>query len=214
MSEADLSQQAASHRRQTREEGQQAREQAQKEHNDKLMFRVTLASTVVAVIAAIAALWSGYEAHQTRVSDERPFLAVDFKQDDSGTSSNPDSLFPAFQMSLVAFGKTPAKQVQVRCEMQIDNEKKMVWDNGYGYKKFSFPYILPSRSVLIFCPLKDWPDSQKGDIRNYVILGVAKYEDETKREYLTPFCEEIFTLYRKIQRMGPCERDVKLPELK
>src|SRR5258707_10436882 len=98
MSEADLSQQAASHRRQTREEGQQAREQAQKEHNDKLMFRVTLASTVVAVIAAITAFWAWYEGHQTKGGDERTLLGVDFKQDESGKLFNPGNPISTFPM--------------------------------------------------------------------------------------------------------------------
>jgi hypothetical protein len=194
----------------------EAAERKQKKQSDQAMFLVTLASTLVAVFAAIAAFWSVYEAHQTRITDERPFLAVDFTQDNAKTSEQGEAgLFPPFHMSLVAFGKTPAKRVMVRCEMQIDDKKTMVWDDKYGYKRFAYPYILPSRSVNMFCPLKEPSQSQtSATIKNYVILGVATYEDETRRKYVTPFCEEIFMLYGKIEGIGPCERDVRLPELK
>lgn len=48
-----------------------------KERIDRATLVVGVASTFVAVVAAAAALWTGYEAHKTRIDDERPFVGVD-----------------------------------------------------------------------------------------------------------------------------------------
>jgi len=80
MTEPDLWQQSRIQDKQEREAEQLAKMQAQKVHNDRSMLRITLASTAVAVIAALGVLRSGYEAHKARIEDERPFLAVDFKR--------------------------------------------------------------------------------------------------------------------------------------
>ena len=44
---------------------------------EKATLMVTIASTVVAVATAGAAFWSGYEARNTRLDNERPFLSID-----------------------------------------------------------------------------------------------------------------------------------------
>ena len=48
-----------------------------REHSDRITFRVTLLSIFIAFLAAAAAIWTGYEAHKTRINDQRPFIAVD-----------------------------------------------------------------------------------------------------------------------------------------
>lgn len=84
---------------------------------DRISLRVTIASTVVAVIAAIAGVWTGYEAHQTRIEDERPFIAVDFTPDPTTAQMDLIDQLHFFDTHLVSTGRTPARKVQFTCGM-------------------------------------------------------------------------------------------------
>jgi hypothetical protein len=143
-----LSQQTACDKNHTREEEQLARVQAQKEHNDKSTLRVTLGGTAVAVIAALAALWSGYEAHKTRIEDERPFRAIDFKLIEGPPRAPLPFETPPFDISIVAFGKTPAENVSLRCSFDNSVDEPIKWDASIYHIRSNYPYILPGRSEL------------------------------------------------------------------
>jgi hypothetical protein len=91
----------------------------QKEHADRLMFRVTLASTIVAVVAAGAAVWTGYEARMTRIGDERPYVTMDLKAtlDEAKSARLNKTTRTRLHVSsdLTASGRSPARNVQISC---------------------------------------------------------------------------------------------------
>jgi hypothetical protein len=104
------------------------KESERKKLNDKIAHRVTFASITVAVIAATAAVWSGYEARHARIeaslsadrsyrlqqyafeSDHRPFVAVEPRKiaDSAGILA-----------SLTNFGRSPALRWSARCFVPV-----------------------------------------------------------------------------------------------
>lgn len=147
------------------------------EHSDKAMFRLTLASTVVAIVAAFAAFWSAFEAHQTRVEDARPFIAVEVKSLDS------DDLRTR-AVTLSTFGKTPAMYVNASCKSMLKVNEAWDWTNvATNANKEYIPYILPDRKETMLCPTENL--AAEGF---WVVLGLVRYQDIEGRQYQTPFC--------------------------
>jgi hypothetical protein len=197
------------------------REHAQavhKAHNDKAMLRITIASTLVAVIAAFGALWTGYEAHQTRIHDERPFVAIDASPDIpeamkfANEQMNPGDIMP-LQTLVTAFGKSPSERIHVACAVVADNPG-VKWNPTKDYGQWDFVYLLPSRSGEIACPYIGSPIIQpKHEGITFVQFGVAEYHDVSGNTFRTPFCQEILP-GTPIFHIEQCSESYGLPELK
>jgi hypothetical protein len=187
-------------------------EQQYKQHLDSLTFRVTLASTVVAVLAALAALWSGYEAHKTRIDDERPFIAVDVVP----VSETPSELGPPAINTISAFGKTPARNIKVSCISYPDPlESRIQWKSVTSPDNVQYPFLLPSRSIRILCPLSKLEhDSYNPSTLYpyYTELGIVEYSGANNDKYLTPFCVTMMT--GKDAIVIPCNGNHGLPDLR
>jgi len=192
---------------------------AQKEQNDRAMLRITLASTFVAVVAALAALWSGYEAHQTRIEDERPFVAIDASPEIPGAMKfagneqlAPGEIMP-LQTQVTAFGKTPSEHIHVMCAVVADNPK-IEWKPTKDYGEWHFPFLLPGRSGEIACPYVGPPSTRPkhADI-TYVQFGFTEYEDEAGSKFRTPFCQMILPGMPTFH-IEQCSESYGLPGLK
>jgi hypothetical protein len=193
------------------------REQQYKQHIDRLTFRVTLASTIIALLAALAAFWSGYEAHQARIDDERPFLAVDVTL----PTADDKIWIPVFgspkfiRTKITAFGKTPARNVDVTCESYPALlGDKVIWpvDKVEGDPTTKFPFILPSRTVQVSCPYaKSIPESERGIVISQ--YGVAQYQDDSNTTYQTPFCV-VAVQDEADPRVTQCPKSNGLPNLR
>lgn len=180
--------------------------QSVKQRIDSATLRVTVASTFVAVLAAIAALWSGYEAHETRIADERPFLAVDTTY--VGTSPYYDN----FQSKIVAFGKSPARRISVICDFVADDEAEhALWKPPKNDWSPTYPYLLPGRSIDIYCGVIHG-NPNDGDLMTE--LGVVSYYDENNTHYQTPFCFLLTPMKNAPILIQTCTKSRGLPELK
>jgi hypothetical protein len=179
-----------------------------KRHADSLMFRVTFASTIIALLAAAAAFWSGYEAHKARVDDERPFLAFDLVP----WGPNDKIISPILDAHVTAFGKSPARDIYLACATIHENDlMNVAWkpDNNYTYMNIS--YILPSRFAQISCASQP---VQKGKNEFDVIFGIVAYHDDAKHYYQTPFCFDIAVSPFTGPVTRPCTTDHGLPDLR
>jgi hypothetical protein len=186
----------------TESDQQDARDRDQKEHIDKLMFRVTLFGVLVTLIVGSAGFWAAWESRQTRIEDERPFVAFDFKN--VGPSG--------YQIELVDFGKSPARNIKFRCFYQPDGQSAP-WPKMPSGNEDNISYILPARSEQISC--RDTKGDQVADnFHSYLFLGVVEYQDEDGRDYQTPLCELAARLPDEPFLFLACEHDFQLPELK
>jgi len=181
-----------------------------KESVDKATLRVTIASTLVAVLAAAAALWSGYEAHKARVDDERPFLAVDVKP------KPPEEFIPAaptLHTEIVAYGKSPARKLQINCVTFLHNSSEDVpWHTPNNFVKLTFPFLLPARSIAIGCPLRK--DDRKDLYPNFIEMGIVQYEDDQQTHYTTPFCFNFIVTNNGPEQIRECLDSRGLPDLR
>ena len=187
-----------------------------KEKLDRAIFHVTLASSFVAVVAALAALWSGYEAHKTRVDDERPFLAVDVAPPGSKEAVVPGTfLSPTLRTHVVAFGKSPSRKIIVTCaQIRVSDLKSATWkwEPSKAYSTAAFPFLLPGRSAEIACAML--PSSGNGSVPAQFEFAVVQYEDEAQRAYQTPFCFGIVELAGTPPIVQPCVGSHGLPDLR
>ena len=142
------------------------REDTQRRHNARITSLVTFTSTFVAVVAAAAAVWSGYESHRSRIDDERPYVAVE-------GISGPDTV------KLNSFGKTPALNVQLLCMGQDEAH----WGALSNIVPLRLGTLMPSQSMIAFCIPKESVASNV-----YSAFGTVSYEDFNGTHYLTPFC--------------------------
>jgi hypothetical protein len=168
-------------------------------------LRVTIASTFIAVIATAAAIWSGYEAHQTRIDDERPFITP------ATAEQLPPSPFRRIQIN--NNGKSAAKNVHAICVSGVETPGSQVqWHPELpGAPGNNFPFLLPTTWVKFNCPLtaqNDLPNSGMA-----VELGVVEYEDVTGNRYQTPFCYT-FTFPYIDADVHECNEKRNLPEVK
>jgi len=177
-----------------------------KQRIDRSALHITIASTVVAVIAAAAALWSGYEAHKTRTNDERPFIAVDT------TYAGQPPYYENYQSKIVAFGKSPARKISVTCDFVLDDESESEeWNPTKDYSSAQYPYLLPGRSITLFCgTLHGTPND--GNLMTE--FGVVSYYDDNNTYYQTPFCSHMTPLVKSPIAIEPCSKSHGLPELK
>ena len=183
------------------------------------MFWATLFTSSAAVIAALASIWLASETHIARVNDERPFVAIDVIEG-GGLSSliitdannSYDQTMISFQTKVEAFGKSPAKQIRILCTGG-PWASTVKWDEKRKYPEIKFPYVLPGRSIEVFCPQID--DSLKTTRETDLVeYGVVYYEDQEGNKYKTPFCQYFFTTSSGRLHTMPCLSWFNLPELK
>ena len=160
----------------TEQHRQDERDRRVKEHNDKILIRVTL----FGVIVGLAGWWGAWEAHKTRINEERPFIGVEVPAVAERTAS-----------VLKVSGKTPALRVHVLCET-VQREEQINWDNlGRDDQNSShqYPYFLPTDSQEFSCFVPQNLDYQPalGENTKYV-YGVIKYDQDNGDRHQTPFC--------------------------
>jgi hypothetical protein len=192
-------------------------EAAQKEHNDKMLIRVTLfgalITALVTLIAGGAGFWAAWEAHETRINDERPFVAVDAVQ------MMPAALtFEALKLkngdplpvttTLVDAGKSAAIHIEVQCIVRQDFIN-LQW-TGSPRAVTHIAFLLPSRTAEIACPF--WGEQNSPFRDSFVQIGVVYYEDSDGKHYTTPFCQQL-TPNQQILHVGACNVDYHLPKL-
>src|ERR1700691_621194 len=98
-----------------------------KKEIERATLWVTIASTFVALAAAGAAFWSGWEAHESRINDERPFLTpepVQLKPREQSTATP-----PFIKIDVRYNGKSVAKKILITCKSEIDTaESHVTWN--------------------------------------------------------------------------------------
>jgi hypothetical protein len=150
-----------------------------KESLDRATLRVTLASTAVAVLAAAAAFWSSYEAHEARMDDERPFINIDFNFPGNG-------IVPSIlDNHILAEGKSPARNIRVMCLTAVDTAPPLMW-SANGIQTDTFPFLLPNHWVKPQCSVT--PGYNPPVNATIIDMGVVEYEDSRSKRYRTPFC--------------------------
>jgi hypothetical protein len=188
-----------------------------KERFDKANMRITLVSTLVAVIAAGAGLWTAYEARQSRIEDERPFIAVDFapEPDEANLPHLVDKLH-FFNTQLVSTGRSPARQIQFLCGMispPRDGPAGLKWPlAGLDARQFiTLPYLLPGHTQQVSCQqVPNFADPEKNeDITALIRLGQVNYQDQYAKSYCTPFCVVIHERGSAPISADPCRNDLK-----
>jgi hypothetical protein len=189
----------------------------------KLSTWVTVISAIIAVISAVGAIWSSLEAHETRIEDERPFLAVDVTP---RPLDEPDPKAPVqpwrkdtFESKITAYGKTPALSARLLCAKVIVTGKPHIWDEKANhYFSVKVPYVLPARSSWMDCAYPDLEQQSVPDAQSIAEFGVLRYKSLSGEPYTTPFCEQISGNGTKNTTVSPCLEDSKivsgLPPLK
>jgi hypothetical protein len=172
---------------------------------DRASLFVSVASTFVAVIAAAAAVWSVYEAHKTRVNDERPFVLV--------TPAPDPGAPPPIRLLLTETGKSPARRLRVSCETLMDTaEAKATWSPASGASPTNtFAYLLPTIWIKFACPSEtNYTPPSEGTV---VELGAVQYQDDRDNQYTTPFCFT-FTVPYTVVDAHQCSENRNLPDLR
>jgi hypothetical protein len=170
---------------------------------DSANLRVTIASTFVAVVAAAAAIWSGYEAHQTRIDDERPFI----------TPGPAEQLHPSpfVRIQIMNNGKSAAKKVHAICVNAVETPGSEVqWRPELPGAPSNFPFLLPTTWVKFNCPLTS--QNNLPDRGTAVELGVVEYQDVRGNRYQTPFCYTFAFPYTDID-VHECNENRNLPDV-
>jgi hypothetical protein len=183
--------------------------QALKESLDRATLRVTIASTFVAVVAALAAIWSGYEARQTRLDSERPFVFVDpLNRGADGSSIRNGTM----RTQIRAFDKSAARNVLVTCLMFVDgSQSRTTWTDAAKTQPVLFPYLLPTQWVAIYCPATPAVSPQPQS--TVVELGTVTYDDDRENHYLTPFCYTYIFVPDRDLDIASCNENRGLPNL-
>jgi hypothetical protein len=191
------------------------RDKAQKAHNDRIAAWVTFASIFVAVIAASAGVWTGYEARRTRIEDERPFIAADFTPDPHTAQMDLIDQLHFFDTHLVSTGRTPARKVQFTCGMIPTSslEQTAKWPlQGLDPRQFTtLPYLLPGHSQQVSCQqVPDFAHPIPNDaVFGLIRLGEINYQDLHGNHFCTPFCVLIHKRGSDPITADPCLGDLK-----
>ena len=144
---------------------------------------LTLTGTAIAIVAALTGIYTGYDAHQARLDDERPFLNVGFETPAKGEPPIPGIL----DIRTKAEGKSPAKDVSVLCVIALDTVPPRDWSTS-GLSADTFPFLLPGQWVKPKCSLGAGYDPKNPPINATIVaMGSVQYED-TRKQYSTPFC--------------------------
>jgi hypothetical protein len=172
---------------------------------EKQTLRVAIASTIVAVAAAGAAIWSSIEAHQARVEDGRPMLTANPPQ------PQPDAT-PFMPIAISNVGKSTAKNVRIsyKCALETNNATNFWQPEKLKTPGVTYPYIYPAGAWIVFrCPTPT--QSARASSGTVVELGVIQYQDLSDRTYLSPFCLQ-FPLPGPRVDVVECPPGRKLPD--
>ena len=177
----------------------------QKEQNDKALVRVTAASVFVTLIVAGASIWMGFEAHESRVQDERPYVRAEFEKIDIApcdrTTGNAESKLDdeyescqAPYIRLRAFGKSPAVNVVVtsQCSSGIGILNSSSLQTTAKYSKNPIGVLFPAEVGEEFCGHRLDALNNANQLKNQVVTvvtwGIIFYDDVEKHHFQTPYC--------------------------
>ena len=172
-------------------------EKSIKKRNERITLVATVLGVVISLCAAGAAFWSSYEAHETRIEDERPFIGAELAPPDASAEQINKTAI------IKSFGKTPALKVRTVCLLS-PTEENVHWkyldplkDNQtFQFDKLdSFPYMLPNHQELVQCPESLAPQTSVIDQTLFTIYGRVTYQSMSGQEYETPFC---LTRYKSV----------------
>lgn len=178
---------------------------------------------IVALMAAAAAIWSGFEAHKARLDsaeigrgilqtqidamqlDERPFLVAAASGWKLEAQRGLQSTVVQISLNARASGKTPAFDVAIREACVLDpNSFTHLPDFSLLEPSFQLSPILANHEESAMdCPVTRMPKDQ-GYIRAY---GELLYSDLFKRKHTTTFCfviEDDHTAVRQKGSLEPC----------
>jgi hypothetical protein len=178
---------------------------------------------IVALMAAAAAIWSGFEAHRARLDsadigrgilqtqidamqlDERPFLVATASGWKLEAKRGLQSTVVQVSLKAIASGKTPAFDVAIREACLLDpNPFTHLPDSSSLEPAFQLSPILANREESAMdCPVTRLPTDQ-GYIRAY---GELLYSDLFKRKHSTTFCfviEDDHAAIRQKGKLEPC----------
>jgi hypothetical protein len=178
------------------------RDREQKEHNDKMLLRVTVFGVIVTFIVGLAGFWAAYEAHIARKEaltattdalklqrdvmqlDERPYIAAGFggmgKEQFTSNSGQPIQVGVP-HLRIMTHGRTPAFQIKV----------EMTCTDGIGrqYRAAAgFGTMFSEERQTAHCWLPPQVNQVKTTQVIFRIEGVVTYEDMFQKQYRVPFC--------------------------
>lgn len=179
---------------------QAARELAEKKRNERITIIVGLVGLIIAVAAAGAAFWSGYEAHQTRIEDERPYIRTEFagfspeSAHDLNTPNDKTIENASFtpHVKLNVFGKSPAIEVIALSSCEYSNGTATETESdiqGLGF-------IFPAEDRTIPCKPARKPFTA------VKVSGAVSYTDVHGKEYKTPYCFK--AKFGNVDHSEPC----------
>jgi hypothetical protein len=148
---------------------------------EKRTLQVTIASTIVALVAAGAAIWSSIEAREARIEDGRPLLTA------NPPTPQPNAT-PFMPIAISNAGRLPAKNVQVsyKCAIETNSVKNLWQPEELNAPDANYPYIYPGGWIVLRCPGPT--QSAQTSSGTVVELGAVQYQDVSDRSYLSPFC--------------------------
>jgi hypothetical protein len=172
---------------------------------------VTIASTFVAVAAAGAAFWSSWEAHESRINDERPFPTPEPVQLKPGEQSTATP--PFIKINVQNNGKSSAKKILITCKSEIETAESHVTWNAQESKSptDTFPYLAAAVWLRVACPSP--PHYTIPASGTAVELGTVQYHDVSDRNFVTPFCFTFAVPYTNNPDVHQCSETRNLPEL-
>jgi hypothetical protein len=200
--------------RKDREFALKKEELVQKEHNDKMLIRVTLLGAFVALVVGFAGFWAADEAHITRINDERPFLAVDVDNETAKVAEF-GSLEHPFYINVNSTGKSPALRIHGSCETIRKPIKDHTKFKSLG-QEFESSYSLPSRSTMLLCPALEEGTESKQVNEPVTVFGYVKYTDDLKEDdrFSTPFCYNVGMQRNRFTNTTCTVENIDLPGLK
>jgi hypothetical protein len=189
----------------------EAQERARQRRMNMITLYVTVASTLIALAAAGAAFWSGYEAHKARIEDERPFISIDIIQpDDKQPQAHEVPFF--LETRSHDIGKTPARYLRATCFTGMDSATAPVRWPTPNPQFQTFPYVLPDHYVDISCPAPDGYAPTKN--LHSIEIGFVEYQDAHANPYRTPFCFHFGLASNNNIDVQECSQSRGLPELR
>ena len=182
------------------------RELAIKKRNERITVVSTVLGVVVGLAAAGAAFWAGYEAHKTRVEDERPYVMTGFGGMDDETFITGRTAIgkrPAPHVTLSVFGKSPAVNIEMYAHCSVDNSEEPTPTFDWKRPIESEPAIFPGKSKTYYCKeIMNIPQTESPPPVRF--QGRIEYHDLSKHLYKTPFC---FLYYAGSQITDTCVAD-------
>jgi hypothetical protein len=169
----------------------------------KADFFVNLAIAIFTCVASAAAFWAAWEARQSRLEDQRPFLAVEAMQ----PNTNQPSRYIANR--IWNRGKKSATRVSVSCVTEIDSTPPIQW--SAAELTATFPYIVSENWVKISCPAKkDYAPPDNSDI---VEMGFVEYRSPQNEVFRTPFCFTFKLIPNQELDIRQCPNQRGLPDI-